>query len=179
MRNNARKSDHFDGERFFNPGAEQARGLLDVLRWKLAGSGQRPAGTPEHWPPGEPPPEQVNGNRVRLTFVNHATVLIQFGGQNLITDPVWSERASPLSWIGPRRHRPPGFRFQDLPRIHVVLISHNHYDHLDAPVVSKLISRDNPEFVVPLRLAPWFRHRGSERVTELDWWDECSIRNIR
>src|SRR5262245_58631521 len=75
---------------------------------------------------GERPPERIGAGHIRYTFINHATVLIQTDSCNILTDPIWSERCSPFSWIGPRRHRNPGIRFEDLPRIDVVLISHNH-----------------------------------------------------
>src|SRR4051794_12064614 len=145
MTHDARTSDHLDGKRFFNPGGAQAKGFLDVLRWKLRSSAG--AGSPASpWPLCHPPPARVEGDRVRVTFINHSTALLQYRGLNILTDPVWSERASPLSWVGPRRHRPPGFDFHDLPSIDVVLISHNHYDHLDASVIRRLVSRDDPEF---------------------------------
>jgi len=120
---------HFDGRRFYNPEAPQARGFLDGLRWKLTSH-------PELSPPfiedvmPSVPPRSVNAGQVRVTMVNHSTVLVQRSGFNLLTDPIWSERASPLSWIGPKRRRRPGVRMEDLPPIDAVLISHNHFDHL-------------------------------------------------
>src|SRR6266699_896124 len=118
---------HFDGKRFFNPDAPQVPGFRDVIRWKLT---SRP----------EPPPS-VNGNALRVTLVNHSTVLLQQRGSNILTDPIWSERASPLSWIGPRRRRKPGVSWEDLPPIDLVLISHNHYDHMDLPTLRRLSAR--------------------------------------
>ena len=96
---------------------------------------------PQNWPvapldridPGPPPPARVEGAALRATFVNHSTVLLQTGGVNILTDPVWSRRVSPVQFAGPKRHRAPGIRFEDLPPIHCLLISHNHYDHFDSP----------------------------------------------
>src|ERR1700691_869130 len=112
-------TDHFDGQHFFNPGSG-LRGTGSVLRW-LA---NRKPGPWHKWidePPGAPPPERGIGGKIRATFVGHSTVLIQMDGMNILTDPIWSMRASPFSWIGPRRHRAPGIRFEDLPSIDIVL----------------------------------------------------------
>jgi glyoxylase-like metal-dependent hydrolase (beta-lactamase superfamily II) len=121
---------HFDGRRFYNPDARQVRGFLDVLRWKLS---SRPEPSPEFVSDVEQstPPQRVEGSELRITLVNHSTVLIQQGASNILTDPIWSERASPVSWLGPKRRRTPGVRMDDLPDIDTVLISHNHFDHLD------------------------------------------------
>lgn len=107
-----------------------------------------------------------------LTWIGHATVLAQFGGLNLITDPMFSQRASPVRWFGPTRAQPPGVALAELPHIDVVLISHNHYDHLDDDSVRALQAQAGgpPLFVVPLGLAPWLAERGITRVVELDWW---------
>ncbi len=136
-------TDHFDGEHFYNSGTG-LRGNGSVLRW-LA---NRKPGPWRKWidePPGAPPPERVTGHGVRATFVGHSTVLIQTAGINILCDPIWSMRASPFSWIGPRRHRAPGIRFEDLPPIDIVLQSHDHYDHLDIPTVRRIASAMAPE----------------------------------
>jgi L-ascorbate metabolism protein UlaG (beta-lactamase superfamily) len=90
------------------------------------------------------------------------------GGINLLTDPIWSERASPVVWAGPRRRRPPGIRFEDLPPIDVVLLSHNHYDHLDLPTLERLAQAHRPQFLVPLGNSPFLASRGIGPVIELD-----------
>lgn len=120
--------EHFDGTRFYNPNALQAPGLLKAFRWKLA-SHREPL--PRFISDVEQsiPPRRVGGYGLRITLVNHSTVLLQQRDSNLLTDPTWSERASPLSGIGRRRRREPGVAFDDLPPIDAVLISHNHYDH--------------------------------------------------
>ncbi len=163
---------HFDGKRFFNPDAPQARGLRDVLRWKLS---TRPAPSPrfvsdvEQVKPPATVRGAVEGKALLVTMVNHSTVLLQQSGCNILTDPVWSERASPLSWAGPRRHRMPGVRWEDLPRIDIVLLSHNHYDHLDLATLRRLAKRGEAGFVVPLGVARLLRSKGIGPVYELDW----------
>lgn len=107
---------------------------------------------------------------LRVTFVNHATVLLQTEGLNLLTDPVWSKRVSPVSFAGPRRHRAPGIRFEDLPRIDAILLSHNHYDHLDMPTLRRLAAEHNPAVFCPLGVASLVRRCGLRDVQELDWW---------
>ncbi len=120
---------HFDGKRFYNPDAPQAPGFLAALRWKLT---SRPEPSPTFISDVEQsiPPRRVEGSELRTTLVNHSTVLLQQRGCNILTDPIWSERASPLSWAGPHRRRKPGVSSENLPPIDAVLISHNHYDHL-------------------------------------------------
>lgn len=166
---------HFDGKRFYNPNAPQARGLLEVLRWKLT---SRAAPAPDFLPDAKPsvPPPHVEGGEMRVTFVNHSTVLLQQEGINILTDPIWSERASPISWAGPRRFRRPGIRFEDLPRIDIVLLSHNHYDHLDLPFILRLASRSQIEFVVPLGVARLLKSHGVVSAHELDWGESIDIR---
>jgi N-acyl-phosphatidylethanolamine-hydrolysing phospholipase D len=120
------------------------------------------------------------GNPVpTVTWVGHSTVLIQLEGVNLLTDPHWSPRASPLSWAGPRRLSPPGLVFERLPPIHLVLISHDHYDHLDLATVRRLAAVHDPLFIVPLGLKRWFAAQGLTRVEELDWWQEREARGLR
>lgn len=114
-----------------------------------------------------------------VTWVGHATMLVQLEGVNLLTDPHWSSRASPLSWAGPRRLNAPGVAFEELPPIHVVLISHDHYDHLDLATVKRLAATHDPLFVVPLGLKPWLAEQGVTRVEELDWWQAHEERGLR
>ncbi len=170
-------SDHFRNGRFYNRDA-QPNGFRDLVRWMR--NRQRGAWRP--WIPGEPgpkPPERLASGELGVTFVNHATVLIQFGGLNFITDPMWSMRASPVQWTGPRRHRAPGIRFADLPTIDCVLLSHNHYDHLDVPTLRRLLQRDTPEIFCPLGVARRVRRIGYKKVHELDWWEQRSFRDVQ
>jgi N-acyl-phosphatidylethanolamine-hydrolysing phospholipase D len=114
-----------------------------------------------------------------LTWVGHATVLVQLDGLSVLTDPNWSTRAGPTSFIGARRLNAPGLAFEALPRIDVVTISHDHYDHLDLPTVKRLAAAHDPVFVVPLGLKDWFEDNGVPRVVELDWWQEHEHRGVR
>jgi L-ascorbate metabolism protein UlaG (beta-lactamase superfamily) len=142
-------SDHFDGQRFFNPDEDGSRGFGDFLRWQLT---KREVPWPESYPSPfqDAPPARVGPHDLRISLVGHATFLIQMAGFNVLTDPVWSERASPFSFAGPKRHNPPGIPFERLPRIDVVLISHNHYDHMDLPTIARLWERDQPRIIAPL-----------------------------
>lgn len=167
-------SDHFAGGRFRNPSPDERHGFLDFLRWRLT---RRP-GSWRSWtdsPPGDPPPRTVAGGRLRVTFVGHATVLVQMDGLNVLTDPVWSDRVSPLTWAGPQRVRRPGIRFEDLPPVDVVLISHNHYDHLDLATLKRLRDEHHPRFVVPLGNGALLESEGVVGATELDWWQDISV----
>src|SRR5271155_4603431 len=142
-------SDHFDGQHFFNPRVGAMHGTGSALKWLLT---RRPASW-RKWidaPPGATPPERIDDGKIRVTFVGHSTVLIQLEGLNILCDPIWSHRASPLSFIGPPRHRAPGIHFDQLPTIDLVLQSHDHYDHFDLPTLRRIAARWRPDFAVPL-----------------------------
>jgi L-ascorbate metabolism protein UlaG (beta-lactamase superfamily) len=144
-------SDHFDGERFFDPDGVPPKSLRQVLRWQF-GRGRKRAIWPE-WAPSshaDTPPARVDGDTVRLSFVGHVSWLIQTAGLNILVDPVWSERASPLSFAGPKRRNDPGIAFEALPGIDVVLVSHGHYDHLDRATLSRLAASFSPRVITPL-----------------------------
>ena len=175
-------SDHWDGKRFHAPkawsgGAEPEAGdhdFGDFLRWALG----RDPGPWRSWTPlpsHPPPPRRVAGSALRVTFVNHATLLIQIEGLNLLTDPIWSERTSPVDWLGPRRHHAPGIAWEDLPPVDVVLVTHNHYDHLDIPTLQRLAREHAPRIFVPLGNRALLERRGIAGVTEMDWWDEIPL----
>ena len=142
-----------------------------MFRWKMTTRTAPWTPRPAPAPPSNLPPATMNGPRCRITFINHATVLIQYAGMNLITDPIWNDRASPFSWIGPRRFSPPGVPFENLPKIDFILLSHNHYDHLDLSTLRRLTARDNPQIIVPLGLAGFLSRNGTETGKEMDWWD--------
>lgn len=161
---------HFDGRRFFNPGiAEDATSFRELLKWKLNGQAAR-------WPVtvanGHAPelPMELRTGQAAVTFVNHATFLIQLPGLNLLTDPVWSDRVSPVGWAGPKRIRPPGLVWDELPRIDAVLLSHNHYDHWDTPTLRRLHERFRPQFISGLGNAAFLEHLGIPDGEDLDWW---------
>ncbi len=130
-------SDHFDGTHFFDPDGTPPREFWEVLRWQLT---KKSAKWPEKAPSGhsDVPPPQVTGDKVRFSYVGHASWLIQTAGLNLLFDPVWSERCSPFTFAGPKRVNEPGIPFDKLPVIDAVLVSHGHYDHLDIATLSKL-----------------------------------------
>ncbi|MGH7311009.1 MAG: MBL fold metallo-hydrolase, partial [Candidatus Rokuibacteriota bacterium] len=119
-----------------------------------------------------------NRTRPTVTWVGHATLLVQLDGVNVLTDPQWSNRASPVSFGGPRRVTAPGVRLEDLPPIHLVLISHDHYDHLDVATVRRLAADHRPRFLVPLGLKAWFADLGITDVEEMDWWKHRTERGL-
>jgi L-ascorbate metabolism protein UlaG (beta-lactamase superfamily) len=164
-------SDHYDGERFFNP-EDRARPAAHVNaarffnRW-ATGKGRA------KWPDGVPvtstvPPRRVEGGRMLVTWIGHSTVLVQTAGRNILTDPIWSERASPFAFVGPKRVRAPGVRFEDLPKIDLVLVSHDHYDHMDLPTLKRLWARDRPLIVTSLGNDTILKRAGVE-AKAADW----------
>lgn len=166
-------SDHYDGTRFFNPGQENTdRGLLDMLRWKLGGGAAK-------WPKSVPvtpakPETRVDG--LCVTMVGHASLLIQVAGVNILTDPVWSERASPFRNLGPKRVTAPGIAFDDLPPIDVVLLSHGHYDHLDVDTLRRLHAAHDPLMAMPLGNDAIVRAAVPQaRCLTGDWWDRLPL----
>ncbi len=133
-----------------------------------------PAQWPE-WiedPAYSPPPERVGKGELRITHINHATILIQVDGANILTDPIWAERASVASWAGPKRVRAPGVKMQDLPPIDMILISHNHYDHLDIASLRQLTKNHSPKIIVGLGVGELLRSEGFKNIVEMDWWQE-------
>jgi len=164
------------------------RSLGEVLRWRreAARAGRpRPPSTPIPAVAPDLPFIAANAHaetqRPAVTWIGHATVLAQVGGLNVLTDPIFSERASPVQFMGPKRHQPPGLALEQLPAIDLVLVSHNHYDHLDEASVAALARqpRGGPWFAVPLGLGDWLRRRGIQRIIELDWWDCHTMQTAR
>jgi L-ascorbate metabolism protein UlaG (beta-lactamase superfamily) len=169
-------SDHHRNGYFFNPDTP-AHLFSDFLRWYRNRDQSRwRRDIPSE--PGPKPPARVNGPELRVTFINHATVLLQTEGLSFITDPIWSQRASPSSFAGPRRHRVPGIRFEDLPTIDAILMSHNHYDHLDVGTLRRLLRRDSPTIFCPLGVAPILKRIGFREIHELDWWQSVTWKNL-
>lgn len=166
-------SDHFDGTRFFNPGQRAPdAGFGAFMRWKRSA---QPAPWPQSVPVAEAVPEaRVDG--LRITMVGHATLLLQATGLNILTDPVWSNRASPFSFAGPKRVTRPGIDFATLPPIHVVLLSHNHYDHLDVATLKRLQAAHRPLFVMPLGNDAIVRRAVPDaRIVTGDWGDTVDL----
>ncbi len=169
-------SDHCDGRRFFNPRSHTNRSWLDVLRWKLTSRGSA-------WPASievktHPLPPAPTDGTITATWINHSSVLLQTRHGNVLTDPVLSERVSPFSWAGPQRVHPPGVAWDDLPPIRVILLSHDHYDHCDAPTLRRFAALPEPPLVItPLGNGALLRRFGftDDRIVELDWWEAHEI----
>lgn len=168
-------SDHFNGTTFQNLEDVESKGFIDVLKWSFTREeGEWTELAEGNTSLAEKPVSRIS-NSLAITFVNHATFLIQTDGLNILTDPVWSERVSPLSFVGPKRMRPPGLKFEDLPEIDVVILSHNHYDHLDIETLKKLNDQYSPEFIVPLGVDLYLNQEGISNTTALDWWENQSV----
>jgi L-ascorbate metabolism protein UlaG (beta-lactamase superfamily) len=161
---------HFDGERFFNPTRANGQPIRAVPRM-LA---QSRAPWPARLPVDARTPQPLDRASAVLTFVGHATFLIQTPFGNVLTDPMYSDRASPVSFAGPKRVRGPAVKFDDLPQVSVVLLSHNHYDHCDAPTLRALEARWRPLVVTPLGNGRLLRSLGIRRIEELDWWQDAT-----
>lgn len=169
-------SPHFNGEVFYNPDGTPPGSFGDLLRWQLGGGKTR---WPDSYPspfPAAKPDEHVNGTGLRVTMVGHATMLVQISGLNILTDPVWSERVSPVSFAGPRRYNAPGIALEDLPAIDAVLVSHNHYDHLDIFTLRRLVADHNPVIIAPLGNDTIIKSAVAKaRVTVGDWGDVVAL----
>jgi L-ascorbate metabolism protein UlaG (beta-lactamase superfamily) len=169
------RSDHFDGTRFFNPTGASGQPFSALPRLL------RTPRTP--WPariavqPRRPP--ALETARAIVTFIGHSSFLIQTPSGNLLTDPVYSQRAGPFNVFGPRRVRQPGVPFDDLPPISVILLSHNHYDHCDVRALRRLADRFDPLVVTPVRNAALVRSTGIRRVEELDWWEDLNTSSLQ
>lgn len=166
----------------------EPRSLAEILRWKWdAARHGLPHAPKTPTPRVAPDLAFLHANakagaamQPTVTWIGHATVLAQLGGLSLLTDPIFSERASPLSFMGPKRHVPPGLALDELPHVDLVLVSHNHYDHLDAASVDALNAQPGgpPVFVVPLGLKPWLEKRGVRSGVELDWWQTHRVGEV-
>jgi L-ascorbate metabolism protein UlaG (beta-lactamase superfamily) len=166
------RSDHFNGKTFFQDHHQTTR-LRDFWRWKLNAKA-RP------WPAQvaltpQPKPPAPRGDEIVATWIGHSTFLLQTRHANVITDPVFSERVSPVRWAGPRRVHAPGLGLADLPRIDAVLLSHDHYDHCDAASLRALAAKHDPVFIAPLRHEDVLRAAGARKIVELDWWESHAL----
>lgn len=172
-------SDHFDGERFFDPDSAPPKARPDLLRWMVDRNFR---GTRAKWPAWAPspyadrPPVRVEGSAWRIAYVGHASFLIQTAGLNILLDPVWSKRASPFRFVGPKRVNDPGIAFADLPPLDVVLVSHGHYDHLDTATLSRLAAAHRPRVITPLGNDAIMRNHDAAIAAEpYDWHDRVEI----
>jgi L-ascorbate metabolism protein UlaG (beta-lactamase superfamily) len=163
-------SDHFDGRRFVNPTGTAGQPFSAVPRMLL----QRRTPWPSHVGDPARQPPALDGAIALVTFIGHSTFLIQTAAGNILTDPMYSRRAGPLNLLGPRRVRQPAIRFEDLPSISTVLLSHNHYDHCDRRTLRMVAERFDPVVVTPLGNGALVRSCGIRRVEELDWWEEST-----
>ena len=168
---------HFDGKVFKNPSGAEASGFGDLVKWML----NRDSKVWNEVDTVQQPqiPHRDVENDIHITYINHSTFLIQTGKSNILTDPIFSERASPFSWAGPKRMRPPGIPLDKMPPIDAVIISHNHYDHLDRASVVSLNNMFEPLFIVPLGVARFLENNGIDRIVELDWWEQHEADNIK
>lgn len=167
------KLEHFDGKTFINPTGIKAKGLGEVLKWMM-GRKQGPWKEVTDADYGPKPLDTVEDG-IRITFVNHTTFLIQTEGLNIITDPIWSERTSPFTFAGPKRMRPAGIRFEDLPRIDLAILSHNHYDHLDVVTMQRIVKEYKPRIITPLGVSAFLEQEEMKGATDLNWWQELKL----
>lgn len=172
-------SDHFDGERFYDRRGVAPRRQGDLLRWLVD---RHRRGTKAKWPAWAPspytdrPPQCVEGRAWRFSYVGHASWLIQTAGLNILIDPVWSKRVSPFRFVGPKRVNDPGIAFADLPSVDVVLVSHAHYDHLDAGTLSRLAAAHRPRVITPLGNDAIMRNHDRAIAAEAyDWHESVDI----
>jgi L-ascorbate metabolism protein UlaG (beta-lactamase superfamily) len=165
---------HFDGRRFYNPSPPSIQPFSALPRLAVEPRSRWPAfiDVPQVQPP------TLAGAAVVVTFIGHSTFLIRTAAATVLTDPVYSKCAGPWGRLGPRRVRPPAVRFDDLPHIDVVLLSHNHYDHCDTRTLARLARRFDPVVVTPLGNGRLVRSAGMRRVEELDWWQSATASSL-
>jgi L-ascorbate metabolism protein UlaG (beta-lactamase superfamily) len=166
-------SDHFDGTRFFDPNGSPPKRFAGLLRWYRSRE-KWPAWAPS--PYADRPPARVDGPEWRISYVGHATLLLQTAGLNILIDPVWSQRVSPVSFAGPKRVNNPGIAFEALPPIDIVLVSHCHYDHLDADTLSRLAAVHPARVITPLGNDTIMRdHDPAIRAEAYDWHQRIAL----
>jgi L-ascorbate metabolism protein UlaG (beta-lactamase superfamily) len=170
-------TDHFDGEKFFNPYAPHGRTIEEVRRWRSTRQKQP-------WPkqihdPAQTPPRRAAADRIAVTFIGHSTFLLQIGGISVLIDPIWSKRCSPVWFAGPKRVRPPGQSLDALPGVDLLLVSHNHYDHMDFSTLRKIRKLWAPKVATGLANARHLAKTGIRSAVELDWWQSADLAGAR
>jgi L-ascorbate metabolism protein UlaG (beta-lactamase superfamily) len=170
-------SDHFDGRRFFNPYSPIGKSLRDLWRWQRT---RQRASWPEHVDdPIYARPHRVSHDRISATFIGQSTFLLQVGGVCVLTDPVWSDRCSPIPFVGPHRVRRPGQSLDTLPAVDLLLVSHNHYDHMDLPTLRHVQNGWAPWTATGLGNARHLAKAGIRSAVELDWWQSVELVDAR
>lgn len=169
------KTNNFDGKVFINQEPSQ-RSFKDFIKWMITRN-------PAAWPSWvetndrEIPPSAVKNEQIRVTFIHHSSFLIQVDNLNILTDPIWSNRCSPIRWLGPSLVKPPGLYLDELPQIDIILISHNHYDHMDIPTLKKLARKYHPIAITATGNGKFLRKAGLKLISELGWWEEIRFPN--
>lgn len=169
---------NFDGAEFKNQVPFDRKGLWQVAKWRWT---RKDPGWPK-WVESQTPSvinRRVFGQKVVVTPIGHATVLIQTQGVNILTDPIYSDRASPVTWAGPKRIRAPGIAFAKLPPIDLVMVSHNHYDHMDVETLKRLESREHPLILVGLGNGTFLAQEGIKHVRALNWWQSARVKGVK
>ena len=179
------RAHHLPGGGFRNPWLDRESRFRDFLRWRAENvksppprAPRRPVALPRAEPAFSSP--RAPADAISVTWIGHSTMLVQAGAVNILTDPIWSAAAGPMSWLGPRRYTAPGMPIDALPPIDLVLLSHDHYDHLDDVSVRRIAAaHPGAHWVTSLGVAPLLRARGVQRATELDWWDSIEAAGVR
>lgn len=178
-----KKSNHFDGVEFFNPVGKSKKTFSDLMKWQRS---RIPATWPKRIENTFKPKIAylLDPDKISLTYINHSTFLIQIPLNaekviNILTDPVFSERTSPVSFLGPKRVRAPGISIPELPPIDIILVSHNHYDHMDMPALKSLITRFDPIIVTPLENKKYFPKSMQLKIVENDWWETHTLQQFK
>jgi L-ascorbate metabolism protein UlaG (beta-lactamase superfamily) len=169
-------SDHYDGSRFFNPNGPGTKSLWDVFLWKLKSN---PADWPSEVKNKKYVFKKIDSEKAVITFINHATFMIQLPELNILTDPIFVKRAGPFQSFGPvKRVREAGIDLKNLPKIDLILISHNHYDHLSLEDLKTIALRDRPVILCPLGDKKLLENNGLKNIKELDWWTNTNVKNV-